>query len=72
MCAVRLDSGDLDELSGDPCTARHRGLSRSEIFASSGLDENRIAALLAACPLSIDGFGVGTRSSWLKTRPRWT
>ncbi|KZS56657.1 nicotinate phosphoribosyltransferase [Mycobacterium kansasii] len=58
--AVRLDSGDLGALS---TAARARldaaGLNRVEIFASSGLDEHRIAALVAAgCP--IDGFGVGT------------
>lgn len=58
--AVRLDSGDLGALS---MAARARldaaGLNRVEIFASSGLDEHRIAALVAAgCP--IDGFGVGT------------
>ncbi|ORV68480.1 nicotinate phosphoribosyltransferase [Mycobacterium gastri] len=59
--AVRLDSGDLGALS---TAARARldaaGLHRVEIFASSGLDEHRIAALVAAgCP--IDGFGVGTK-----------
>lgn len=59
--AVRLDSGDLGALSKD---ARARldaaGLGQVQIFASSGLDEHRIAALLDAdCP--IDGFGVGTK-----------
>lgn len=59
--AVRLDSGDLGALSK---AARTRldaaGLSQVGIFASSGLDEHRIAALLeAGCP--IDGFGVGTK-----------
>ena len=59
--AIRLDSGDLGALSK---AARARldaaGLSHVGIFASSGLDEYRIAALLkAGCP--IDGFGVGTK-----------
>lgn len=59
--AVRLDSGDLGELSK---AARARldaaGLNQVGIFVSSGLDEYRIAALLDNdCP--IDGFGVGTK-----------
>ncbi len=59
--AVRLDSGDLGTLSK---AARARldaaGLNHVGIFASSGLDEHRIAALLDdGCP--IDGFGVGTK-----------
>ena len=59
--AVRLDSGDLGALAK---AARARldaaGLDRVGIFASSGVDEYRVAALLDnGCP--IDGFGVGTR-----------
>ncbi|MCI4674134.1 nicotinate phosphoribosyltransferase [Candidatus Mycolicibacterium alkanivorans] len=59
--AIRLDSGDLGALSK---AARARldtaGLHRVGIFASSGLDEYRVAALLDdGAP--IDGFGVGTR-----------
>ena len=59
--AVRLDSGDLGALSK---AARAKldaaGLTDVGIFASSGLDEYRIAALLDdGCP--IDGFGVGTK-----------
>jgi nicotinate phosphoribosyltransferase len=59
--AVRLDSGDLGALSK---AARARldaaGLTQVGIFASSGVDEYRVAALLDdGCP--IDGFGVGTR-----------
>jgi nicotinate phosphoribosyltransferase len=61
--AVRLDSGDLLELS-------HRvraGLDEAElpevtIFASGNLDEYSIAALVAA-GAPIDGFGVGSRLS---------
>jgi nicotinate phosphoribosyltransferase len=57
---VRLDSGDLGWLAKE---VRARldaaGLSNVEIFASGGLDEDAIAALLAdGAP--IDGFGVGT------------
>lgn len=59
--AVRLDSGDLGELAR---TSRRllneAGLQGVEIFASGGLDEDRIAALLSA-GAPIDGFGVGTR-----------
>ncbi len=59
--AVRLDSGDLGALAK---AARTRldasGLDKVGIFASSGVDEYRVAALLDdGCP--IDGFGVGTR-----------
>jgi nicotinate phosphoribosyltransferase len=58
--AVRLDSGDLTVLS----KAVRRilddgGLGEVKIFASGGLDEDRIAGLLAA-GATIDGFGVGT------------
>ena len=58
--AVRLDSGDLGALSRQ---ARQlldaAGLERVEIFASGGLDEEAIAALVSA-GAPIDGFGVGT------------
>lgn len=67
--AVRLDSGDLGALSK---AARARldaaGLGRVQIFASSGLDEYSVAALVAdGCP--IDGFGVGTRLSVAEDAP---
>ncbi len=59
--AVRLDSGDLAALSR---TARDMldaaGLNQVRIFASGGLDEHSIAALVAA-HAPIDAFGVGTR-----------
>jgi nicotinate phosphoribosyltransferase len=59
--AVRLDSGDLAALAVE---ARRRldaaGLHRVEVFASGGLDEHRIAELVAR-GAPIDGFGVGTR-----------
>ncbi len=61
VAAVRLDSGDLGALAK---AARAKldaaGLKHVEIFASSGLDEYRIAELLDdGCP--IDAFAVGTK-----------
>ncbi|MFP3920808.1 MAG: nicotinate phosphoribosyltransferase [Dichotomicrobium sp.] len=58
--AVRLDSGDLLELSRKTrAMLDDAGLQSVGVFASGGLDEYRIAALLAdGAP--IDGFGVGT------------
>ncbi len=61
VAAIRLDSGDLGALSK---AARAKldaaGLNHVEIFASSGLDEYRIAALMDdGCP--IDTFAVGTK-----------
>src|SRR5512134_289002 len=57
---VRLDSGDLDDLSRKVRKilddAGHRG---AIIFASGNLDEARVAALVAA-GAPIDSFGVGT------------
>jgi nicotinate phosphoribosyltransferase len=58
---VRLDSGDLDELSR---AARKRldeaGLTGTRIFASGGLDELEVEALVAGgAPL--DAFGIGTQ-----------
>ena len=59
--AVRLDSGDLAELARRSREILDRaGLERVEIFASGGLDEDQVAALVAA-GAPIDGFGVGTR-----------
>ncbi|MDQ0314745.1 nicotinate phosphoribosyltransferase [Amorphus orientalis] len=59
--AVRLDSGDLAELSKE---VRRRldaaGLNAVEIVVSGGLDEYRVADLIAA-DAPINGFGVGTR-----------
>jgi nicotinate phosphoribosyltransferase len=58
--AVRLDSGDLDALSRSVRRILDGGgLSATTIFASGGLDEDIIAALIAA-GAPIDGFGVGT------------
>jgi nicotinate phosphoribosyltransferase len=67
--AVRLDSGDLAELSK---TSRamldEAGLESVQIFVSSSLDEYVIADLLAdGAP--IDGFGVGTRMGVSQDEP---
>jgi nicotinate phosphoribosyltransferase len=60
ISAVRLDSGDLAGLARE---ARRlldaAGLEHIDIFASGGLDEHRIAALVAG-DVPISGFGVGT------------
>ncbi|HUT77082.1 MAG TPA: nicotinate phosphoribosyltransferase [Polyangia bacterium] len=59
--AVRLDSGDLEDLSeGVRRLLDDAGLQRVRIMASGNLDEHRIARLVAA-GAPIDGFGVGTR-----------
>ncbi len=58
--AVRLDSGDLLDLSRRVRNALDQaGLSRVQIFASGSLDEYEIDALISA-GAPIDGFGVGT------------
>jgi nicotinate phosphoribosyltransferase len=60
IAAVRLDSGDLAELSVRVrAILDEAGFAAIGIFASGDLDERRIAALLdAGAP--INGFGVGT------------
>jgi nicotinate phosphoribosyltransferase len=59
--AVRLDSGDLDQLAR---AARARldgaGLPDVRIFASGGLDETDVARMVRA-GVPVDGFGLGTR-----------
>ncbi len=60
VSAVRLDSGDLLDLSIR--TRRmldEAGLRSVGVFASSSLDENAITDLIAA-GAPIDGFGIGT------------
>jgi nicotinate phosphoribosyltransferase len=58
--AVRLDSGDLAVLSRAVRGILDAGgLPGVKIFASGGLDENSVAALLRA-GAPIDGFGIGT------------
>ncbi len=58
---IRLDSGDLVELSRLARTYfQQEGLEFMRILASGDLDEFRIAELLQA-GAEIDGFGIGTR-----------
>ncbi|HWM48376.1 MAG TPA: nicotinate phosphoribosyltransferase [Xanthobacteraceae bacterium] len=58
--SVRLDSGDLDALSKSVREILDAGgLTEVSIFASGGLDEDSVGALIAAgAPIS--GFGLGT------------
>jgi nicotinate phosphoribosyltransferase len=59
--AVRLDSGDLGDLAiKSRAMLDDAGLKNVEIFASSSLDEYRIAELVAR-GAPIRGFGVGTK-----------
>jgi nicotinate phosphoribosyltransferase len=59
--AVRLDSGDLLTLSRQVRQILDQaGLDYVELFASGGLDEYSVEALLEA-GAPIDGFGVGTQ-----------
>jgi nicotinate phosphoribosyltransferase len=66
---VRLDSGDLVELSKQ---VRRKldaaGLTDTQIFASGDLDELAISAAVAA-GASIDAFGVGTELATSKDAP---
>ena len=58
--AVRLDSGDMADLAFKArALLDAAGLQTVEIFASGGLDEDRIAALVAQ-GAPINGFGVGS------------
>lgn len=58
--AIRLDSGNLDELSQESRRLLDAaGLQGVKIFVSSGLDEHKIARLVEA-GAPIGGFGVGT------------
>ncbi|MDA0352562.1 MAG: nicotinate phosphoribosyltransferase [Chloroflexi bacterium] len=59
--ALRIDSGDLAaEARSARALLDAAGLERIELFASGGLDEDDVAALVAA-GAPYDGFGVGTR-----------
>ena len=70
LLGVRLDSGDLAELSR---TARERldaaGFDRMQIFASGDLDEFRIHRLVHEERAPIDGFGVGSSLGASKYAP---
>lgn len=58
--AIRLDSGNLDELAKESRRLLDAaGLQGVKIFVSSGLDEHKIARLVEA-GAPIGGFGVGT------------
>ena len=66
---IRLDSGDLDPLSRQArALLDEGGLSHVQIFASGGLDENRIEALVAAGS-PVDAFGIGTAMSVSRDAP---
>ena len=67
--AVRLDSGDLAEISKKVrATLDRRGLKYVKIFASGDLDEYKLEKLVGdGAP--IDAFGVGTRMSTSSDRP---
>jgi nicotinate phosphoribosyltransferase len=61
LAAIRLDSGDLDDLSRRCRTLLDEaGLPDVGIFVSGNLDEHAIARLVSA-GAPIDGFGVGSR-----------
>lgn len=61
LAGVRLDSGDLAALSREVRAVLDAGgCPDVRIFASGGLDEHDVAALLAA-GAPIDAFGIGTR-----------
>ncbi len=67
--AVRLDSGDLRELSFETRRLLDRaGLAAVRIFASGGLDEDEIARLVAS-GAPIDGFGVGAEMGVSRDAP---
>ena len=67
--AVRLDSGDLHQLSWAVRRVLDSGgRAQTQIVASGDLDEHRVAALVAA-GAPIDGFGVGTALSTSQDAP---
>jgi nicotinate phosphoribosyltransferase len=71
LLAVRLDSGDLLDLARKARDLLDKaGLTEVRLFASGGLDEFRIDALLRASA-PIDGFGVGTKVGVSADAP-WT
>jgi nicotinate phosphoribosyltransferase len=67
--AVRLDSGDLFELSREVRSRLDRaGLTETRIFATSDLDEYVITDMLAR-GAQVDEFGVGTSLATSKDAP---
>lgn len=69
ISGVRLDSGDLIQLSRAVRRILDEGgLGQARIFASGGLDEDKLhQALAAGAP--IDGFGVGTNLTTSEDAP---
>jgi nicotinate phosphoribosyltransferase len=58
---IRLDSGNLDELSrAARAILDDEGLPSARIFASGGLDEHEVAELVRA-GAPVDAFGIGTQ-----------
>jgi nicotinate phosphoribosyltransferase len=69
LSGVRLDSGDLTEISKKVRQLLDdKGLQYVRIFASGDLDEFRIAELLKNCA-KIDAFGVGTKMGTSADKP---
>jgi nicotinate phosphoribosyltransferase len=69
LAGVRLDSGDLLELArAARAILDEAGLRETTVFASGGLDEHDVAALLEA-GAPIDGFGVGSKISTVADSP---
>jgi len=69
LSSVRLDSGDLVEISREVrALLDKKGLGYVRIFASGDLDEYKIEKLLRR-GAKIDAFGVGTRMSTSEDRP---
>jgi nicotinate phosphoribosyltransferase len=69
IAAVRLDSGDLTQLAvATRAMLDQAGLRNVKIFASSGLDEYRVQALVAS-GAPIDAFGVGTKLAVMADAP---
>jgi nicotinate phosphoribosyltransferase len=67
--AVRLDSGDLASLAaGTRKMLDEAGLRDVRIFASSGLDEYKVQALIES-GAPIDAFGVGTKLAVMADAP---
>ena len=69
VSGIRLDSGDIGQLARDSRRILDEGgLVDVEIFASGGLDEHDIEALIGS-GAPIDGFGVGTRMGTIADQP---
>lgn len=69
LAGIRLDSGDLLDLARESRRLLDAaGMHDTEIFASGGLDEEKIATLLEA-GAPIDAFGVGTAMSVSEDAP---